>query len=250
MNNSRLFQKATRSLRKTTRQFFLRPLNQFWIANRGPILLVALVVIPIKSSLADWNWVPTGSMNPGIQEGDLIFVNKTAYDVRIPLTLHRLHRHADPDRGDIVVCFSPGEGTRLVKRVVAVPGDTVEMRRNHLHINGESADYCPAAREDTVGLRYELTAAAAFAEETVLGHSRVVMALPSAPNSHRDFPPITIPEGQFFVVGDNRDNSRDSRYFGTIPRHLIVGEAKAVILSFDKYCNLKPKFSRWFTELD
>ena len=90
-------------------------LYKYWKEYRSIVILVVFVIIPVKSSLADWNWVPTGSMNPTILEGDLIFVNKAAYDLRIPLTLHRLAKWSDPQRGDIVVCFSPEDGIRLVK---------------------------------------------------------------------------------------------------------------------------------------
>ncbi|MFH1719525.1 MAG: signal peptidase I, partial [Planctomycetota bacterium] len=87
-----------------------------WKECRFVVLFTILVVVPVKSSLADWNWVPTGSMKPTILEGDLIYVNKVAYDLRFPLTMHRIARWSDPQRGDVVVCFSPDDGTRLVKR--------------------------------------------------------------------------------------------------------------------------------------
>src|SRR5210317_1424516 len=113
-------------------------LKKQWKEWRVFIFLIIFVVIPFKSSLADWNWVPTGSMNPTILEGDLIFVNKVAYDLRFPLTQHRLARWSDPERGDIIICFSPDDGTRLVKRVIGRPGDTVETRKNTLLLNGEA----------------------------------------------------------------------------------------------------------------
>src|SRR5210317_713743 len=120
-------------------------LKKQWKEWRVFIFLIIFVVIPFKSSLADWNWVPTGSMNPTILEGDLIFVNKVAYDLRFPLTMHRLAKWSDPQRGDIVVCFSPpkkdNKRTRLVKRVIALPGDTISMRNNTLFINGQPLDY-------------------------------------------------------------------------------------------------------------
>ena len=104
--------------------------HRLWKEWRFTIFFIVFVVIPIKSSLADWNWVPTGSMNPTIIEGDLVYVDKVAYDLRIPLTMHRIARWSDPERGDIVICFSPEDGARLVKRVIGLPGDTVAMRRN------------------------------------------------------------------------------------------------------------------------
>ena len=104
------------------RQQIKKFISMTWKQWRGLIFFVIFVVIPVKSSLADWNWVPTGSMNPTILEGDLIYVDKLAYDLRFPLTFYRLAEWSTPETGDIVVCFSPEDQTRLVKRIIAVPG--------------------------------------------------------------------------------------------------------------------------------
>src|SRR5256886_15564334 len=94
-------------------------------------ILMLLVISSLRSALADWNDVPTGSMKPTIQEGDRVVVNKLAYDLKVPFTTIEIWKWDDPKRGDIVVLFSPVDGTRLVKRVVAIPGDTLrsEERR-------------------------------------------------------------------------------------------------------------------------
>src|SRR5579864_1767043 len=102
-------------------------------------LLMLLVVTSLRSALADWNDVPTGSMKPTIEEGDRVVVNKLAYDLKIPFTTIELWRWGNPRRGDIVVLFSPVDGIRLVKRVVGIPGDRIEMRDNELFINGVPA---------------------------------------------------------------------------------------------------------------
>src|SRR4051812_49838603 len=107
-------------------------------------LFVVLVVLSFRSSIADWNDVPTGSMKPNILEGDRIFVNKLAYDLKVPFTTMHLATWDNPRRGDVVVFFSPDEGVRLVKRVIAVPGDTVELRDNELYLNGNRAEYSAA----------------------------------------------------------------------------------------------------------
>ena len=116
-------------------------INRIWKEWRITIFLIVFVIIPAKSSLADWNWVPTGSMNPTILEGDLVYVNKTAYDLRFPLTFYRLSKWSDHKRGDIVICFSPEDGTRLIKRVIGKPGDAIEMKNNTLFINSRPAGY-------------------------------------------------------------------------------------------------------------
>src|SRR4030088_3028720 len=104
-------------------------------------LLMLLVISSLRSALADWNDVPTGSMKPTIEIGDRVVVNKLAYDLKIPFTTIEVMKWADPQRGDIVVLFSPIDGTRLVKRVIAVPGDTVELVDNQLLINGKAAKW-------------------------------------------------------------------------------------------------------------
>src|SRR2546421_4549826 len=104
-------------------------------------LAMLLVISSLRSALADWNDVPTGSMKPTIQEGDRVVVNKLAYDLKVPFTMIELAKWGDPKRGDIVVLFSPEDGVRLVKRVVAVPGDRIEMRNEQLLVNGQAAHW-------------------------------------------------------------------------------------------------------------
>src|SRR5213076_3568543 len=104
-------------------------------------ILMLLVVSSLRSALADWNDVPTGSMKPTIQEGDRVVVNKLAYDLKIPFTMVEVAKWNDPKRGDIVVLFSPVDGVRLVKRVVALPGDKIEMRDEQLFVNGQAAHW-------------------------------------------------------------------------------------------------------------
>src|SRR6185295_16636687 len=125
---------------------FARHLWRDWIrALALPLLLIASA----KSALADINYVPSGSMKPTILEGDVVFINKLAYDLRVPFTTARLARWTDPARGDIVVCFAPDDGMRLVKRVVGLPGDTIELRNDILVINGVRQSYAPLAADVT-----------------------------------------------------------------------------------------------------
>jgi signal peptidase I len=223
-------------------------LHGLWVEWRIPLFLIVFVVIPVKSSLADWNWVPTGSMNPTILEGDLIFVDKIAYDLRIPLTMHRLAKWSDPKRGDIVICFSPEDGIRLVKRVIGLPGDTIEMRNNTLFLNGKHVDYTKIDQKYTELLPSRRKVKCILAIEDLGGVAHTVMSIPSI-NAMRSFGPITVPRGNYFVMGDNRDSSRDSRYFGFVERESIVGKAKGVISSFDITDKYQPRFGRFFESL-
>jgi signal peptidase I len=219
-----------------------------WREWGATVLFVLLVLVPVKSSLADWNWVPSGSMNPTILEGELIYVNKLAYDLRFPLTLHRLASWSAPQRGDIVVCLSPEDGTRLVKRVVGLPGDTVRMRNNVLLLNGQPLTYSDIGATQVVQLPGGPEALGILAEEDLGRTTHPVISIPSI-QALRNFGPVTVPPGNYFVLGDNRDVSRDSRYFGLVPRASILGKAGAVVFSFDITDKYEPRLGRFFTRL-
>jgi len=241
--------KARRGLLADWRSGGVRQVGRrLWHEWRWTVLVVVFVIVPIKSSLADWNWVPTGSMNPTILDGDLIYVNKLAYDLRIPLTLHRLARWSELERGDIVVCLSPEDGKRLVKRVIAKPGDTVEMHRNVLLLNGRPLAYDKTDVDYVHQIPQERAAGSRFAIEELDQTAHPVMTIPRIV-AMRDFGPITVPADQYFVLGDNRDLSRDSRYFGLVPRESILGRARAVLVSFDITDKYQPRVSRFFTGL-
>ncbi len=219
-----------------------------WKQWRGLIFFVVFVIIPVKSSLADWNWVPTGSMNPTILEGDLIYVDKLAYDLRFPLTFYRLAEWSTPKTGDIVVCFSPEDQTRLVKRIIAVPGDTIESKDNILFLNGQPATYTKLDSKNTEYLSSGLKDRSILATENLDGFTHAVMSIPST-RAIRNFVPVTVPADHYFVMGDNRDNSRDSRYFGFVKRQSIVGKARGVIVSFDITDKYQPRLKRFFDSL-
>jgi signal peptidase I len=209
-----------------------------WREYRGFAVFVVLMVI-FRSALADWNVVPTGSMKPTIVEGDRILVNKLAYDFRVPLTHISLHRFADPGRGDIVVFDSRAADTRLVKRVIGLPGDTVEMRDNRLVVNGIAARYS--------GIEYE--ADATFAIESYLDMSHRIELAGTGVSRVGTFGPVTVPKDRYLVLGDNRDNSADSRFYGFIPRDEIVGNAKTVVLSLDYDDYYIPRVDRFLRPL-
>ncbi len=227
---------------------FLKKTGRYlWLEWIRPGLVIAAVVLPLKSAIADWNWVPSGSMKPTIMEGDLVFVNKLAYDLKVPFTYWRLAQWDQPRHGDIVVFFSPKDGTRLVKRVVGFPGDTIEMKNNVLWLNGRQMNYDVVQPNAFVREIYEDPRAVVARERTEDG-SHWVMALPSRP-ALRSFGPVVVPEGKYFMMGDSRDNSFDSRFFGLVDRRVIVGKANLVLLSFDKNHTYIPRFNRFFSEL-
>lgn len=203
----------------------------------------------IRSSLADWNDVPTGSMKPTILEGDRVFVNKLAYDLKVPFTTWRIAEWSNPQRGDIVVFFSPKDSQRLVKRVIGLPGDTVELLNEQLIINGRPVEYAaadPGIAAQLSGIERER---GVFATEELPASPHVVMAINGVP-AMRSFAPVQVPQGRYFMMGDNRDNSFDSRYFGTVARGQIVGRATSVVLSLNKENDWLPRWNRTGSSLE
>ncbi|MFO1340377.1 MAG: signal peptidase I [Burkholderiaceae bacterium] len=209
--------------------------------NRG--FLVFLVCFGFfRTAVADWNPIPSGSMRPTLLEGDVVFVDRLAYDAKLPLTDRVLAHLHDPQRGDVVTFSSPRDGTRLIKRIVGLPGDMVEMRDDRLLVNGQAAEYSqvqrvsePLADDDTVP--------ALRATEQLAGSRRTVQFLQGVA-ARRSFGPVTVPEGQYFMLGDNRDNSEDSRYIGFVPRPLLIGRARRVLVSADILGHWAPRFER------
>ena len=218
---------------------------QEWIR---PLLVVGAILLSFRSSIADWNDVPSGSMKPTILEGDRVFVNKLAFNLNFPFTSWSLAHWADPRRGDIVVLWSPADGKRLVKRIVAVPGDTLEVRRHRLVVNGRPAEYAPLPPDalPQAGIDEPMTELSGI--ETVEGRSHAVIAA-SAAVARSSFGPLTLPEGKYFVMGDHRDDSFDSRFFGLVDRWRIVGRATTVVLSLDINRGWRPRWSRFFKGL-
>src|SRR4029079_4207775 len=140
-------------------------------------LVMILVISSLRSALADWNDVPTGSMKPTIQEGDRVVVNKLAYDLKVPFTTIEVLHWGDPQRGDIVVLFSPVDGVRLVKRVIAVPGDRIAMLNNQLYVNGTAAQVAPLRGP----VSDEEQGTAWVSDETLGGRTHQVMFTPQIP---------------------------------------------------------------------
>jgi signal peptidase I len=223
--------------------------RHFWRKEIKPMAISALIIFAARSSFADWNKVPSGSMKPTILEGDRVFVNKVAYDLKVPFTTWHLAEWSAPQRGDIVVFYSPKDGTRLVKRTVGLPGDTVEMRDDELIINGEKVTYKSIAEDLLQDVAPADRANSVYASEALPGRSHLVAGIPELP-AMRSFGPMQVPAGCYFMMGDNRDNSYDSRYFGVVRRSRILGRATGVVASFDPVHHARPRWDRFFSSLD
>ncbi len=214
--------------------------------NRGVFVFIFCLGL-FRTAIADWNPVPTGSMRPTILEGDVVLVNRLAYDLKVPFTDFSLTRLGDPQRGDIVTFSSPKDATRLIKRLVALPGDVVELRDNKLFINHQPADYSGMTEvREPIGLgRY---VGATRTTETFGSSSRTVQFLPVL-DAKSNFGPIAVPADEYFMMGDNRDNSEDSRYIGFVPRNLIIGRAGRILVSADIKHDWRPRFDRTISPL-
>lgn len=191
-----------------------------------------------RSVFADWNSVPTGSMKPTILEGDRLFVNKIAYDVRVPFTHISLYKIADPSRGDIIIFDSRASGNKLVKRVIGIPGDIVALKSNVLFVNGNRLSYRDVSTNGS----------AIDKSENLLGVVHFIRVQKTG-SFLSSFNPVRVPSGYYLVLGDNRDNSADSRVIGFVPRAEIVGKTSSVIMSFNYDNFYLPRSGRFFHSL-
>ena len=210
--------------------------------NKSLLLFISLMLV-FRSAVADWNDVPTGSMQPTIVEGDRILINKMAYDLKLPFSQYSLIKIADPLRNDIIIFESKTADKRLVKRIIGVPGDTVSLNKNQLVINQDSANYQLIAKHSNFIL----------SEEHIAGQSRLIrtQVKPGYSKNYQleSFQPVTIPKGYYLVMGDNRDNSADSRVIGLVPRNEIIGRSKMVAFSLNYDDHLIPRRTRFFKSI-
>ncbi len=222
------------------------PSRRIWLEWRGFVLFVAVMMV-FRSAVADWNQVPSGSMQPSILVGDRIVVDKLAYGLRLPFTMTRLATWRGPARGDVVTFTSPEDGRLLVKRVVAVPGDRISLQHNRLTVNGVTAAY---QRVPTAEAPFRPPPGYTLFRESLLGSGRLVMLHNGGPAGFASsFAALVVPEGRYMMLGDNRDNSRDSRFIGLVPRRNIIGQATAVAFSLDYDHYYAPRLDRFLTGL-
>jgi len=211
------------------------------------IIAAILIATSFKSAIADWNDVPTGSMIPTILAGDRVFINKLSYGLKLPYTTWHVLRWQMPQRGDIVVFYSPKDGKRLIKRLIGVPGDEIALYRNRLFLNGEPLLYQQAQENRTQTQNQASKSDQHYLIENLAGakHAVLFTGIRSPLDS---FDPIIVPSNKAFVMGDNRNNSADSRVFGFVDIDQIVGRATHIALSRDGSF-LKPRWDRFFQKL-
>jgi signal peptidase I len=193
-------------------------------------LVFILMLTSIRWSIADHYHVPSGSMLPTIHIGDEIFVNKTAYQLKIPFTNISLMETGKPKRGDVIVFKYPkDESTLFVKRLIGLPGDTIEIRDGFVQITSHKTG---KSLLKTLGVATLRNGIRFFTER---GHSKMYAIQKTSKRKQTYGIRIIVPDNQYFVMGDNRDNSNDSRYWGFVPKKNIKGKGNNIIanLSLD-----------------
>ena len=202
-----------------------------------PVLLIVLI---LRSFLVEPFQIPTGSMIPTLEVGDFILVSKYAYGVRLPVIGTKIMDVEDPKRGEVMVFIPPHEDKYYIKRVIGLPGDSVRYEDKHLYINGELIDK-DYVRDIEVETGIGPLSGTLYTE--TLGDVAHAVQHIDAVGQRRARTTWVIPNGHYFMMGDNRDNSADSREWGTVSEENIVGKAIAVWMHKDPGLKL-PTFSR------
>jgi signal peptidase I len=191
---------------------------------------IFLIVLLLRSFLVEPFRIPSGSMMPTLLIGDFILVNKYDYGIRLPVLNSRVVELGSPERGDVIVFRYPEDPSiPYIKRVVGVPGDTIEYRNKVLYINGEEL------RQDNKGTYIGVGAGTnqtgtLVRSEVLNGVEHEILIDPRRPAQRVE---NTVPEGHYFVLGDNRDNSKDSRFWGFVPDENLIGRAFMIWMNWD-----------------
>lgn len=198
----------------------------WWVEYGRSFFPVILAVFLLRSFLVEPFRIPSGSMLPTLHVGDFILVNKFTYGIRLPVIDRKIIDIGSPQRGDVVVFrYPPEPSIDYIKRVVGVPGDRIGYYDKVLHVNGEPVTQRDAAQPVQDGgvefLRLP---------EQLGSHHYEVQWIPQRPSPQGE---VVVPAGQYFVMGDNRDNSKDSRYWGFVPDQNLVGKAFFIWMSWD-----------------
>jgi signal peptidase I len=218
----------------------------WWVEYSVSFFPVILIVFLLRSFLVEPFKIPSGSMIPTLLVGDFILVNKYVYGIRIPVWNRKVIEVARPERGDVMVFRYPVDPSLdYIKRVVGLPGDRVEYRGGRLRINGEPV---PLRRAEDYLWKERMQFSARYLERLGAAEHEILVdeespafaapgrAFPHAANCHYNIDGLScsVPAGHYFVMGDNRDNSSDSRVWGFVPDENIVGKAFLIWLNFNE----------------
>ncbi|MBQ0720007.1 MAG: signal peptidase I [Gammaproteobacteria bacterium] len=217
----------------------------WFIESTAPFFPVLLVVLVLRSFLVEPFQIPSGSMIPTLKIGDFILVNKFAYGLRLPVSGTKVVSLGEPERGDVMVFFPPNDKRYFIKRVVGLAGDEIRVINNVLFVNGEKMPQSAVAKAEPYFIeksRVEDNSAsnAQVMMEELSGVDHLIRKHKTAGRLGRDFSTV-VPQGHYFMMGDNRDNSSDSRVWGPVPEENVVGKAFAVWMHWEKVLSI-PSF--------
>jgi signal peptidase I len=202
--------------------------NVLW-ENVKQFGLAIILALFLKTSVVEAYKIPTASMEDTLLVGDFLLANKFIYGARLPLVNWRLPAFREPERGDVVIFIYPGDGvTKYIKRCVGTPGDTVVVRDKKLYVNGR---------------RFPDEAYAKYIDRTRSGQPNIQRRRPGGQNTRDNFGPYVVPPNSYFMMGDNRDNSSDSRVWQSVHKNLILGEAIMVHWSWNESILPSPEVS-------
>ncbi|BFM16786.1 signal peptidase I [Maricurvus nonylphenolicus] len=202
-----------------------------------PVLFIVLV---LRSFLVEPFQIPSSSMVPTLEIGDFILVNKYTYGIRLPVTRTKVMDINEPERGDVMVFFPPHKSVYFIKRVVGLPGDEIRYINNVLYVNGKKQPQSLVAALPPGDPQYYLMEETLTTADGPDSHAIRKQAVPS-PLSRDGY--WRVPEGHYFMMGDNRDNSSDSREWGPVPEANIVGKAFAIWMHWESLGSI-PTFGR------
>ena len=209
------------------KKLLIEPLIVEYSKSFFPVLLFVLV---LRSFIVEPFRIPSSSMMPTLLIGDFILVNKFSYGVRLPVTNTKIIEIGEPERGDIMVFRYPKNASLdYIKRVIGLPGDRVGYYDKHIYINGQRITQQPLGDYKGIGQGANMTGALKN-HEILLDNEHNILIMKDRPSLEGE---IIVPKGHYFMMGDNRDNSNDSRYWGTVPEKNIVGKAFMIWMNWD-----------------
>ena len=220
----------------------------FWLLNKfvlkqaeglaefmGSLAPVLGFVLILRSFIIEPFQIPSSSMVPTLKVGDFILVSKWTYGLRLPVLRSKIVEVDSPKRGDVMVFFPPHVDRYFIKRVVGLPGDEIHVLNGVLYINGEKMTQTASLEEAVDDRSVAMT-------ENLMGVEHAIQKRVLPTRLSQNFTAV-VPEGHYFMMGDNRDNSSDSRVWGPVPEERIVGKAFALWMFWDKFFSL-PSFDR------
>ncbi len=217
---------------RAVRESIEEPREPVLVEYARSLFPVLLIVLLFRSFLFEPFKIPSGSMIPSLLVGDFIVVNKFAYGIRLPVINKEIIATGEPKRGDVVVFRFPKDpSVNFIKRAVGLPGDTITYRNKQLYVNGEKVEEVLAGPFKSSDIKCSTPAADTELYQEQLGDHRHGILLHDETRSREG--QWVVPPGHYFMMGDNRDRSNDSRYWGFVPEENLLGRAVGIWLNFD-----------------